>query len=153
MRLLTAGSSVRVRQGEPDGRAATNGGGQPFSNTLWAFSSVGQSGRLITGWSGVRVPEGPPRQTKRAPFRFRRAAKTSYLLVPSSSFDQNPLRWAFDRETGNAQRLREDRYAPKSLITEHTKQAMTHAARADREDCFAAGKAKNRRHTLCISRF
>ena len=25
----------------------------------WAFSSVGQSGRLITGWSRVRVPEGP----------------------------------------------------------------------------------------------
>ena len=24
-----------------------------------AFSSVGQSGRLITGWSGVQVPEGP----------------------------------------------------------------------------------------------
>ena len=26
----------------------------------WAFSSVGQSGRLITDWSGVQVPEGPP---------------------------------------------------------------------------------------------
>ena len=26
----------------------------------WAFSSVGQSGRLITDWSRVRVPEGPP---------------------------------------------------------------------------------------------
>ena len=26
----------------------------------WAFSSVGQSTRLITGWSGVRIPEGPP---------------------------------------------------------------------------------------------
>ena len=26
----------------------------------WAFSSVGQSNRLITGRSGVRVPEGPP---------------------------------------------------------------------------------------------
>ena len=25
-----------------------------------AFSSVGQSGRLITDWSGVQVPEGPP---------------------------------------------------------------------------------------------
>lgn len=25
----------------------------------WAFSSVGQSTRLITGWSGVRVPDGP----------------------------------------------------------------------------------------------
>ena len=25
-----------------------------------AFSSVGQSDRLITGWSRVRVPEGPP---------------------------------------------------------------------------------------------
>ena len=29
--------------------------GQP-----WAFSSVGQSGRLITGWSTVRAREGPP---------------------------------------------------------------------------------------------
>ena len=27
---------------------------------LRAFSSVGQSGRLITDWSGVQVPEGPP---------------------------------------------------------------------------------------------
>ena len=27
---------------------------------MWAFSSVGQSSRLITGWSWVRVPEGPP---------------------------------------------------------------------------------------------
>lgn len=26
----------------------------------WAFSSVGQSTRLITGWSGVRISEGPP---------------------------------------------------------------------------------------------
>ena len=25
-----------------------------------AISSVGQSNRLITGWSGVRVPDGPP---------------------------------------------------------------------------------------------
>ena len=25
-----------------------------------AFSSVGQSNRLITGWSRVRIPEGPP---------------------------------------------------------------------------------------------
>ena len=25
-----------------------------------AISSVGQSYRLITGWSGVRVPDGPP---------------------------------------------------------------------------------------------
>ena len=27
---------------------------------IWAISSVGQSCRLITGWSGVRVPDGPP---------------------------------------------------------------------------------------------
>ena len=27
---------------------------------IWIFSSVGQSNRLITGWSGVRVPEDPP---------------------------------------------------------------------------------------------
>ena len=31
-----------------------------LSSQAWAFSSVGQSGRLITGWSGVQVPEGPP---------------------------------------------------------------------------------------------
>ena len=30
---------------------------------LWAFSSVGQSSRLITGRSGVQVPEGPPVET------------------------------------------------------------------------------------------
>ena len=94
MRLLTAGSSVRVRQGEPDGRAATNGGGQPFSNTLWAFSSVGQSGRLITGWSGVRVPEGPPRRQKKgASFRFRgffKPAKTAHPLPPLSSQMKTP---------------------------------------------------------------
>ena len=29
----------------------------------WAFSSVGQSIRLITGGSWVRVPEGPPTYT------------------------------------------------------------------------------------------
>ena len=28
---------------------------------LRAISSVGQSHRLITGWSGVRVPEGAPK--------------------------------------------------------------------------------------------
>ncbi len=28
-----------------------------------AISSVGQSYRLITGWSGVRVPDGPPAAT------------------------------------------------------------------------------------------
>jgi hypothetical protein len=27
---------------------------------MWAFSSVGQSSRLITDRSGVQVPEGPP---------------------------------------------------------------------------------------------
>lgn len=29
-------------------------------NNIWAISSVGQSHRLITGRSGVRVPDGPP---------------------------------------------------------------------------------------------
>ena len=32
-----------------------------------AFSSVGQSCRLITGWSGVRVPEGPPKNPNLMP--------------------------------------------------------------------------------------
>ena len=31
-----------------------------FYKSVWAFSSVGQSHRLITGPSGVQVPEGPP---------------------------------------------------------------------------------------------
>ena len=31
-----------------------------FCFWIWAISSVGQSCRLITGWSGVRVPDGPP---------------------------------------------------------------------------------------------
>ena len=30
-------------------------------NGISTFSSVGQSYRLITGWSGVRVPEGAPK--------------------------------------------------------------------------------------------
>ena len=30
------------------------------SLSIWAFSSVGYSNRLITGRSRVRVPEGPP---------------------------------------------------------------------------------------------
>ena len=32
-----------------------------FWELIWAFSSVGQSSRLITDRSGVQVPEGPPR--------------------------------------------------------------------------------------------
>ena len=41
-----------------------NSGSNPDGVTIsllaaWAFSSVGQSCRLITGWSWVRVPEGP----------------------------------------------------------------------------------------------
>ena len=36
--------------------------GSPFLLGIdWAFSSVGQSSRLITDRSGVQVPEGPPR--------------------------------------------------------------------------------------------
>ena len=42
-------------------------GGNTSSNlvrvTIRAFSSVGQSNRLITGRSGVRVPEGPPEKS------------------------------------------------------------------------------------------
>ena len=33
------------------------------ASVTWAFSSVGQSIRLITGGSWVRVPEGPPTYT------------------------------------------------------------------------------------------
>ena len=32
----------------------------PFRVLIWAISSVGQSVRLITGRSGVQVPDGPP---------------------------------------------------------------------------------------------
>ena len=64
MRLLTAVSLVRVQQGEPTKqrrhlrwrRCSYSEG----TETAWAFSSVGQSSRLITGRSWVRVPEGPP---------------------------------------------------------------------------------------------
>ena len=40
----------------------------------WALSSVGQSTRLITGWSWVQVPESPP---------FRRKDAKERRLVPS----------------------------------------------------------------------
>ena len=32
----------------------------PDNIKKWAFSSIGQSNRLITGRLGVRVPKGPP---------------------------------------------------------------------------------------------
>ena len=44
-KVFTVVTGVRFSQGSP---------------LIRAFSSVGQSGRLITDWSGVRVPEGPP---------------------------------------------------------------------------------------------
>ena len=47
-RPFTAATRVRIPTGSPF-----------FSSSAWAFSSVGQSGRLITGWSRVQVPEGP----------------------------------------------------------------------------------------------
>ena len=37
-----------------------------------AISSVGQSRRLITGWSGVRVPDGPPQGTEKSSCRWVR---------------------------------------------------------------------------------
>ncbi len=51
-RPFTAVTRVRVPMGSPFFQA--------FRRT-WAFSSVGQSSRLITDRSGVQVPEGPPR--------------------------------------------------------------------------------------------
>ena len=30
-----------------------------YKARIWTFSSVGQSARLISGWSWVQVPEGP----------------------------------------------------------------------------------------------
>ena len=44
----------------------------------WAFSSVGQSDRLITGWSAVQVREGPPNNFK-----------LNSLLWPGSSVGQS----------------------------------------------------------------
>lgn len=35
-------------------------GSNPVTRTIWAFSSIGQSIRLITGRFRVQVPEGPP---------------------------------------------------------------------------------------------
>ena len=43
--------------------------------SLWAISSVGQSHRLITGWSGVRVPDGPPYIGYSSVGRSRRSPK------------------------------------------------------------------------------
>ena len=64
MRLLTAGSSVRARQGEPNTLGVCNLLREHSRSKLYkeirAFSSVGQSNRLITGRSRVRIPEGPP---------------------------------------------------------------------------------------------
>ena len=53
----------RGRFAKPLGRVNRRAGSNPaFSANTRAFSSVGQSVRLITGRSGVRVPEGPPIQ-------------------------------------------------------------------------------------------
>ena len=59
---LVRGSVVKRPKTPPfhGGYPGSNPGGVTFSSfPIWAFSSVGQSGRLITGWSGVQVPEGP----------------------------------------------------------------------------------------------
>ena len=40
----------------------------------WAYSSVGQSGRLITGWSLVRAQVGPPFPNQRHPMNPQIAA-------------------------------------------------------------------------------
>ena len=48
---------------------------------MWTISSVGQSARLITGRSGVRVPDGPL-------IKHRGVAPVSYThLITSSLFD------------------------------------------------------------------
>ena len=49
----------------------------------WAFSSAGQSNRLITGRSGVRIPEGPP--------FFRQSAK-GYSSVGRASVSKTECR-------------------------------------------------------------
>ena len=57
-RPFTAVTWVRVPSGSPSFTPLAPPASA--SEAQWAFSSVGQSGRLITGWSGVQVPEGPP---------------------------------------------------------------------------------------------
>ena len=56
--------SVRARQGEPNTLGVCNLLREHSRSKLYkeirAFSSVGQSNRLITGRSRVRIPEGPP---------------------------------------------------------------------------------------------
>ena len=42
---------------------------------IWAFSSAGQSHRLITGRSRVQVPEGPPRSFGRSHILYRGIAQ------------------------------------------------------------------------------
>ena len=41
--------------------------GGSFNGSLWAFSSVGQSTRLITARSTVRAREGPPKRLRPTP--------------------------------------------------------------------------------------
>ena len=54
---------------------------------IWALSSVGQSARLITGWSRVRIPEGPPKSPYSSMVERRIYAPLGTRLVRGSGFE------------------------------------------------------------------
>ena len=75
--------------------------GSLFPFRIWAFSSVGQSGRLITGWSGVQVPEGPQpfgpvAQLVRAPACH--AGGRGFEPLPGRHFPYRDDRWLCRKE-------------------------------------------------------
>ena len=61
----------------------------------WAFSSVGQSGRLITDWSRVRVPEGPPFGPVVQLVRTPACHAGGHGFEPHSGRQFCPAGWAF----------------------------------------------------------
>ena len=72
-------------------RAIINTTTKQSKTIIRPFSSVGQSGRLITGWSRVRIPEGPPIKMSASPsglaliLSFKRVADrpVNFFLCPA----------------------------------------------------------------------
>ena len=59
-----------------------------------AISSVGQSNRLITGRSGVRVPDGPPKKAYRTvcfSFYIRDEKRTPKRLLKQTDWEKGPV--------------------------------------------------------------